>query len=459
MSIEQQHRSSIPDNPSRDSDFDYDVAIAGAGISGATLAAALKDSGLRVALIDPQPQSIVAARQQVYAITLLSGDIFQAIGVWDKILPKITAFKEIRLSDADYPGIVQFLPKDLGRERLGYAAEHETLLSALQEFLKECSHITWICPAEVTNVDYQKDGAVIETRSIPSAPGLVAESSSTEIATEVGTELGTQLETKVGRFRVRLLVAADGKKSAIRKAAGISTKGWKYWQSCITTKVKPEKPHQNTAYERFWPSGPFAILPLTGNRCNIVWTAPHAEAKALAGLDDANFLKELKKRYGDRMGNLELLGPRFVFPVQVMQSDRYVKPRLALIGDAAHCCHPVGGQGLNLGIRDAGAIAQVLTVAHQQGEDIGSQAVLERYERWRQLENLTILGFTDFLDRMFSNNWLPATIVRRLGLSVMQNLAPIKKYFLRLMTGQTGRHPELVRQLVGERSVVNRSEP
>ncbi len=404
--------------------FDYDITIVGAGISGVTLAAALKDSGMKVALIEAQPQAVAASRQQVYAISLLSGQIFEQIGVWDQILPKINKFTQIRLSDADYPGIVQFQPQDLNQEQLGYVAEHGPMIAELQAFVNHCPNVTWICPAEVVNVNYQPDGVVVETRSLSNNQPTQANQT----------------------FRSRLLVAADGKKSPIREAAGIPTKGWKYWQSCITTKIKPEKSHNNIAYEKFQYSGPFAILPLPGNRCNIVWTAPHKEAKALAELDDRQFLAELKKRYGDQMGDLELLGNRFVFPVQLMQSDRYVQNRLALIGDAAHCCHPVGGQGLNLGIRDAAAIAQVLRRAHKKGEDIGSQTVLKRYERWRKWENLTILGFTDFLDRMFSNKWFPLVVIRRLGLWLLQTMYPLKIFALRLMTGQTGRHPQLVQR-------------
>ncbi len=243
-----------------------------------------------------------------------------------------------------------------------------------------------------------------------------------------------------------MIVAADGAKSGIRQAAGINTRGWQYWQSCIVAFVKPEKGHNNTAYERFWSSGPFAVLPLPENRCRIVWTAPHAEAKALVALNDEDFLAELTKRYGTQMGKLELEGDRFIFPVQLMQSDRYVLPRLALVGDAAHCCHPVGGQGLNMGIRDAAALAQVLQQAHSQGEDIGSLAILKRYESWRKQENLTILGFTDLLDRVFSNNFLPVVLIRRLGLLVLHRVPPVKIFALKLMTGLKGRTPEIAQR-------------
>lgn len=398
--------------------FDYDLAIVGGGIIGLTLACALKDSGLSVVLIEAKPYSIAAMKGQAYAVHLSSQLILQGIGVWDKILPQIETFRQVRLSDADYPGVVEFQPADLGTEVLGYVAEHQALLTPLQEFLQECPNVKYLCPAEVVQTQYHQDGV----------------------------EITFNVEGESRNIRTRLVVAADGTRSRIRQSAGIKTKGWQYWQSCIVAFVKPEKPHNNTAYERFWPSGPFAILPLPGNRCRIVWTEPHEKAKALVALDDEQFLAELSRRYGDRMGKLQLEGDRFVFPVQLMQSDRYVLPRLALVGDAAHCCHPVGGQGLNMGIRDAAALAQVIQSAYNQGEDIGDLSVLKRYERWRQQENLTILGFTDLLDRIFSNNLLPVVMIRRLGLLMLRRVHPVKKYALQLMTGLRGRLPELAQR-------------
>ncbi len=221
---------------------------------------------------------------------------------------------------------------DLRTNVLGYVAEHRVLLDALQNFLSQCPNVTYLCPAELVNIDYQSNG--------------------------VSLTINQAGETR--HIWTRLLVAADGARSSIRAAAGIETRGWQYWQSCVVAFIKPEKPHQNIAYERFQPDGPFAILPLPDNLCRIVWTAPKAEAEAIAALDDAEFLKRLRKRYGDQMGELSLVGDRYVFPVQLMHSTHYTQSRLALIGDAAHCCHPVGGQGVNLGIRDAAALAEIL---------------------------------------------------------------------------------------------------
>lgn len=397
---------------------DYDVMIVGGGLVGLTLACALKDSGLQIALVEARPESAAVARGQAYHINLLASRIFEGIGVWEAMRPEVNPIDQIRLSDADYPGVVQFSQRDLNTEVLGYVAEHRVLLTALQKFLGQCSNVTYLCPAELVNVVYGSEAVELELRQ----------------------------EGDCRQLRSRLLVAADGARSPIRQQAGITTRGWQYWQSCVVAFIQPEKSHNNMAYERFQPEGPFAILPLPNNLCRIVWTAPRAEAEAILALDEAQFLTELKRRYGDQMGELSLVGDRSLFNVQLMHSSRYAQSRLALIGDAAHCCHPVGGQGVNLGIRDAAALAEILQAAEQHGKDIGDLAVLKQYERWRQVENLTILGFTDVLNRMFSNQVLPLLLLRRLGLLLMQSVQPVKVTALRLMTGLLGRVPELAQR-------------
>jgi 2-octaprenyl-6-methoxyphenol hydroxylase len=395
--------------------WDCDVAIVGGGIVGATLACALKDSGIKVILIETQSQAAAASKRQAYALSLRSGRIFSDIGVWQSIFPNISKFRQIRLSDANYSGIVKFQTQDLGTDFLGYVGEHREILTALHQFSANCSNLSWLCPAEVLGIDYQETSALLTVR------------------------VGEQQRT----IKTKLVVGADGARSRVRNWVGIKTRGWKYWQSCVAFTIKHQAPQNDIAFERFWPTGPMGILPLSGNRCQIVWTAPHALAKTLQTMDEQEFLAKLEEYTGGLLGKLELASDRFLFPVQLMQSDRYVRSRLAIIGDAAHCCHPVGGQGLNLGIRDAAALAQVLKEAHSQQKDLGSLDILKRYETWRKRENLAILGFTDFLDRIFSNNWLPILILRRLGLSIMPYLPPLKIYFLKLMTGLRGRTPQI----------------
>ncbi|WP_439346393.1 FAD-dependent hydroxylase [Vacuolonema iberomarrocanum] len=401
-------------------DLDCDVVVIGGGIVGATLAAALKDSGLRIIVLEASSLQGAIARERGYALSPLSGQIFEGIGVWDQIFPYIGKYRHIYLSDADAPRIVKFETKDLGTPYLGYVGEHRIMLSALQRFIaEECPNVRLLCSAQVANIAYQTDGAVVDV-----------------------TVEGQQYQV-----RSRLVVGADGANSQTRQTAGIKTNGWKYWQSCLTFMITHEAPRNDIAFERFWPDGPMGVLPLSGNRYHIVWTAPHSTAKALQTLDEAEFLEKLEYFTGGYLGKLTLNSDRFVFPVQLLQSQDYVRSRLALVGDAAHRCHPVAGQGLNLGIRDAAALAQILSDAHQHGEDIGNLRILKRYERWRKFENLTILGFTDFLDRMFSNNWPPVVMLRRLGLLMLRSLPPLKVLALKLMTGFVGRRPSLSKQL------------
>lgn len=395
--------------------LDYDVAIAGGGIVGLTLACALKHSGLRVAVIEAKPVEVGFAWRRAYALTLMTGRIFAGLGLWHKILPQIATFRQIRLADEDSPAVVTLQPEDLGTAELGYVGEHHVLLRSLYEALADAPNLTWHCPATLVAVDYAPDQVTLQIEQDGERRQLTA----------------------------KLLVAADGARSPLREGAGIGTHGWSYWQSCVTAVIRPEQDHGNIAREHFWTSGPFATLPLPDNRCQIVLTAPHAEARALLETEESAFLAELERRYGGQLGRLELVGDRALFPVRLMQSDRYVQPRLALVGDAAHCCHPVGGQGLNLGIRDAAALAEVLIQAHRMGKDLGTLPVLKRYERWRKLENLTILGFTDLLDRTFSNRWRPLVVVRRLALRLMGRLRLLRFLALRLMTGLGGRSPQL----------------
>lgn len=398
--------------------FDCDLAIVGGGIVGATLAAALKDSGLKIILIEARSPEVTAAKTQAYAFSPLSSLIYQGIGIWDEILPHIGKYQHICLSDADYRHQVKFASQDLPGEYLGYVAQHNVVITALHKYLANCPNISWLCPGEVVNVTIEKKISTVEVK----------------------------VNGEKQLIKTRLVVGADGARSQMRDLARIKTRGWKYWQSCVAFTIKHTAAENNTAFERFWPSGPMGVLPLPGNRCQIVWTHPHAAAQELAELEESAFLAKLQTYTGGVLGDLELVSKRLVFPVQLMQCDRYIKSRLALIGDAAHCCHPVGGQGLNMGIRDAASLAQVIQTAQEKGQDIGTLKVLKRYQGWRKLENLAILGFTDLLDRMFSNNWLPVVALRRLGLWMMSYLKPLKIFALRLMTGLLGRTPKLAQR-------------
>jgi 2-octaprenyl-6-methoxyphenol hydroxylase len=397
---------------------DYDLAIIGGGIVGTTFACALKASGLKVALLEAETQSFAVARSQAYSISILSSRIFEGLGVWHHIYPQIETYKKVRLTDATHPDTVQFFPEDIGTQALGYVAEHRVLLNALQNELKTCENVQHLCPAKVTQTEFQDEGVI----------------------------LTIDVNGEIRQVRSRLVIAADGSRSPLRQQAGIKTYGWKYWQSCVVATLQLDQPHENTAYEWFWRSGPSGILPLPGNRCRIVWTAPREDAERLLGIDDRHFINEFKQRYGERFGTPKIEGNRYVFPVQLMHSSRYVMPRLALIGDAAHSCHPLGGQGINMGIRDAAALAQVLKTAHDRGEDIASLTVLKRYDRWRKWENLIVLSVTDLLNRTFSNTILPLVLLRRLSLWFLNTVQPLRSLIFRLMSGLTGRTPELAQR-------------
>jgi 2-octaprenyl-6-methoxyphenol hydroxylase len=391
----------------------YDIAIVGGGIVGHTLALALQQSDLKVILIEAQTDSL--AKDRSYVLSILSGQIFSNLGIWEQVLPHFSQFSQIQISDADHPTIVQLFPQDLGTTALGYAAGHQTMLTALQEKLSTTPNFTYLCPATVERLE-------------PAANH---------------TELLIQTPTQSLCLRANLVIGADGSKSPLRQQAGIPTTGWAYWQSCVTAIIQTEHPHQNIAYERFWYDGPMGVLPLADGRMQIVWTAPHDRAQELRDMPTSDFIACLETATGNLLGQLTLDSPRVLFPVKLMQSDRYVQNRLALVGDAAHCCHPVAGQGMNLGIRDAAALAEIILAAHAQGEDIGSLTVLDRYQLWRKPENWAILAFTDFLDRLFSNRWWPIVFGRRIGLQILQRVPLLKHLSLRLMTGLAGHLPQL----------------
>jgi 2-octaprenyl-6-methoxyphenol hydroxylase len=401
--------------------LNYDLAIVGGGIIGNTLAVALQNSGLRVISIESEARSVSISKGRAYVISLLSGQIFEGLGIWKEVLPQVTQFSQIQISDADYAGVVKMYPQDLGKAGLGYAASHEVLLTALQAKLQTAKNTAVMCPAQVVTVDYT--------------------------ATDAELTIQTPDTATPTKIRASLVIAADGAKSSLRAGAGIKTSGWNYWQSCITATIKPEKAHQNVAYERFWYAGPIGVLPLADGRCQVVWTVPHQQAEELRDLPASEFLAQLEHCTGGLLGKLELDSQRWLFPVKLMQSQQYTASRLALIGDAAHCCHPVAGQGMNLGIRDAAALAEILVAAHQAGEDIGSDAVLNRYTSWRKPENWAILAFTDFLDRMFSTSILPIVIIRRLGLFLLDRVPGCKYLALRLMTGLAGKIPQVAQPI------------
>ncbi|MDG2991513.1 FAD-dependent hydroxylase [Candidatus Synechococcus calcipolaris G9] len=389
-----------------------DVAIVGAGIVGLTLACALRDSGLKIAIIEAQPEAVAIAKGQAYALHQVARQIFSHLGVWQALYPRIQAFDQVRLSDGTYPQTVEFLTQDLGADAIGYVAEHHVLAETLRNALAHSNHIQWFCPWWVS--DFQLGDKVGQLTLVPG-------DTSQQVAPTI--------------MESSLVVAADGGRSPLRQTVGITTQGWPYWQSCVVATLKLARSHPAIAYERFWPTGPLGVLPLTGDRYRIVWTLPHAQAQEMLALDDAEFLEKLIPHLDPTMADVTLQGKRFLFPTRLMHTRSYWGDRLVLVGDAAHTCHPVGGQGLNLGLRDVNSLADALITAHQQGKDIGDPAVLRAYHRRRTWENWLTLAFTDLLNRLFSNQFLGLVSLRRFGLYLLQILPPLKQMSLRFMAG------------------------
>lgn len=388
---------------------DYDIAIIGGGIVGLTLAVALKDSGLNIVIVEAQAKSVAIAKGQAYAIHLSSREIWQKAGIWDQIEPQIEPFTTVMMSDANYPHVVKFTPQDLKTDVVGYVAEHRVLLKVLYDTLADAENIRLMMPVKVDQLTVADESAVLNLHS-------AEKESPTTIS-------------------ARLVVGADGSNSQVRSQAGIQTRGWDYNQACLVATVLPELSHQNTAYERFWPSGPFAILPSNHKECRIVWTVSEQDAKSLLASDLPTFTQELQKRYGHQMGQIQVVSERYAFPAKIQQAKDYVRSRIALVGNAAHTCHPVGGQGLNLGIRDADALATVILKTYYRGEDIGNVQNLKPYQRQRKRQNFLSLGFTDVINRVFSNEFVIIQPMRRLGLRLMQWIPFVRINALKFMAG------------------------
>ncbi len=406
----------------------FDVLIVGAGMVGASLACALGDKNcaanrnLKVGIIESNDGFLrgeFTADGRATAIAYGSSQIWQNIGVWGGMQRRgVTPMHMIQVSEGDLPNPVQLRREDMGQEALGYIVENAVTLAALWEFVRECHNIELICPAKILD---------IETLDVKS------DCDRNFMRVKISSEIGDQyLETK-------LLVGADGGRSQVRQMAKIGISERQYEQTCIVTTIKSENPHQNFAYERFQASGPFAILPLGSDRSCIVWTATKEETPDLLALDEVTFLQELTKRFGlplmEKLGKISLISrTRANYIPRWMHSQTYVQSRLALIGDAAHTTHPIAGQGMNLGIRDVNALANVLKAAHQNNEDLGAIAVLKRYEAKRKWDNLGVIWLTDISNRLFSNhNWLFKAL-RRLGLLILQ-ISALKRILMYFMMG------------------------
>ncbi len=405
----------------------YDVAIIGAGLNG--LVAALGLGGrnasrpLTVVVIDwadPQRFATSSYDSRASALTSATQTMFSTLGVWDNVKVQAQDMLKIVVSDAghdavDRPSLLSFVANDGAKPAAAMAENHHLFASLLAE-IKNSSGITLLTGRRL--------------KGINSGPGLA------RIALDDGTELKSSL-----------VIGADGRASPTREAAGLKLQGWAYKQSAITLTVAHELPHDGMAEEHFTPTGVFAILPLHGNRSSLVWTENHDEAQRISKLDDASFLHEISKRFGTHRGALSLASPRHVHPLSLMIAEEMVSNRLALIGDAAHVIHPLAGLGLNLGFKDVAALAECVMDAVALGQDIGGDAVLQRYASWRRFDTVATAYMLDGLNHLFANDISGLKFIRDVGLKLVNASAPAKNLFMKEAAGQTGDLPRLMRGL------------
>ena len=393
-----------------------DVLIVGGGPVGGTLACALSAAGMEVIAVDhadPAAGLDAGFDGRASSIALGSQRILDALGLWAGMEPHAAPIRHIRVSEGDSPLFLHYDERDTGGPPFGYMVENRFIRKALFDRIPTLDTVRFLAPARVDGLERSASG--VEARL---ADGR--------------------------RISARLIVGADGRASGVRAGAGIRVTGWPYRQTAIVCTVAHERPHDFVAHEHFLPTGPFAVLPLLGNRSSIVWTERKDLAPAIMALDEAEFLAELERRFGDYLGRLRVVGPRWSYPLSLQHAETAIALRLALVGDAAHAMHPIAGQGLNMGLRDVAALTEVLAEARRLGLDIGADTVLERFQRWRRFDNTLMLAMTDGLNRLFSNAIAPVRLARGMGLAAVNRMPPLKRLFVRSAMGLAGRLPRLM---------------
>jgi 2-octaprenyl-6-methoxyphenol hydroxylase len=412
---------------------DADVIIAGAGMAGATLALALASAGLTAVLIDPQPfkaQSAPTFDGRASAISFSAFRQWRAVGAASFLEPHAQRIEQILVTDGRSPGAAAgpagsaFLRFDAaeiaGRadgDALGYMLENRHIRAGLARAVAAAG-IEVLAPARVTRV---------ETTPMD-APGRA------RVTLDGG-----------GTLTAPLVVGADGRGSLVRREAGIGTLGWDYGQAGVVATVALERDHEGVAYEHFLPAGPFAILPLTGRRASLVWTESARRGAALKDARAEVFEAHLRRRFGAFLGEVGVEGPRFCYPLSLQLADRLTARRVALVGDSGHAIHPIAGQGLNMGLKDVAALAQVLSDAARLGEDLGAETTLDRYARWRGVDNVGVALATDALTRLFSNDHPLLRAARGAGIAAVNRIGPARRFFMREAGGAVGDLPRLLR--------------
>jgi 2-octaprenyl-6-methoxyphenol hydroxylase len=415
---------------------DFDVVIAGGGMAGATLALALTQGGLSVAIVDvtaPDTRAAPTFDGRTSAVAFANFRQWRALGVGEGLSAQAQAITDILITDGPAPGagrgppIPAFLHFDVDEvasetcgEPLGWVLENRHIRAALNAALAQSPVATVL-------------GAL---------DGVSADAAGAAVTLRDGQTL-----------RAAVVIGADGRASRVRTASRIGVQGWAYNQSSVSTTLALEQPHGGVAHQHFLPGGPLAILPLVGDasaehRASLVWTELTSRADALVAASTQAFEAHLARRFGEMLGRPRLIGPRVAYPLRLQVADRITGDRTALIGDAAHVIHPIAGQGLNLGLKDVGALAEVLIAAARIGEDIGSAMVLDRYARWRRFDGAGLAMATDLLTRLFSNDLAPLRLARDLGLTAVNRMPRLRRLFMQEAGAGLGDLPRLLR---GER--------
>jgi len=398
-----------------------DVIIFGGGLVGLALASALDSSGLSAIVVDPAdpaPRNTAAFDGRTSAVSSSSMRMLQAIGVADHLAEPGCPIMTITVADGLQPGGLHFEPDD--DEPLGFMHENRHLRAALQARAEAGPNIWLLWKSKIGDVDRGDHGVTV--------------------ALDDGRKLFAPL-----------LVAADGRNSPMREAAGIRVARWKYDHQAIVSVLRHDRAHENIAYEIFYPTGPFALLPMNddagGHRSAIVWSVPQDDAAGWLSLSDEDFAVEAQAAMGGFLGKIAMLAPRSSFPLGFHHAAQVTAQRLALVGDSAHAIHPIAGQGLNLGFRDAAALAQVLVEGSRLGLDLGDRQLLDRYQRWRSLDSLSVAMATDSLTRIYGVPGNTASAVRRFGMGLIERISPIRNRLMNEARGTSGELPLLLRGL------------
>lgn len=385
---------------------------------GMSMAIAVARLELSVALIEKTalPDQLEPSFDgRVSAIALGSVRLLETLGAWAPMHQYAEPIKDIRVSDGDTDFFVHYDHRDIGDEPFGYILENRYIRHALHQIAAGHSNLTLMEKQTIRRMDSHDGGMEVELQG------------------------GQVLQAK-------LLLAADGKQSALRELSGIRALNRDYGQTAIVATIAHERPHHGLAQERFLPAGPFAVLPMTASRSSLVWVEPADRAPIYLHLSKEECEQEITERVGGYLGKITLVGSRFAYPLSLMHANRYIAPRFALIGDAAHGIHPIAGQGVNLGFRDVAVLEELIRKQIQAAGDIGADALLEHYQRWRRFDNVSMMGVTDGLNQLFCSSLFPVKAARGIGMWGVNKLPGLKRFFMKHAMGMTGDVPEAMRK-------------